>query len=171
MIQHCFCDGCFLLVLNSYTAHCSFTKSSVSCKFLLFQYLLHIWTLYDFESHLLMPHWWQLRNSNATVTQKVQTVTDAPLRCDTLRVGNENFLNVKTWVNVTYFVFLETLKYLLKSNSSWKKSLNKKKYHFHPVQSFPSVPLWRKLTRFLLMQPNSWTKLLKFWSNVQKSNY
>ncbi len=46
--------------------------------------------------------------------QKVQTLSDAPEeKKHALRAGSENFLNLKIRVNLTYFVFWETCKYLL----------------------------------------------------------
>ncbi len=46
--------------------------------------------------------------------QKVQTLTDAPEeKIMHWEPGGENILNLKIRVNVTYFVFCETCKYLL----------------------------------------------------------
>ncbi len=85
-----------------------------------------IWTLSNNDCIILrfiFPHWGQLRDSYATITECSNTYWCSRRKNNALRAGG----NLKIRVHLTYFVFCETYKYSIFC-SFWRAVLNEKKY-------------------------------------------
>ncbi len=79
-----------LIVLNSWTEHCSSDKSSTFCRFCSFPAFLHIWTLSSSDCMILrsiFSHWGQLRDSNTTIKKGSNIHWCSRRTHDALRAG------------------------------------------------------------------------------------